>query len=615
MEEQLERAFQQPILDSNYAHRDVEELDIPNRDIRNLNKVSLREAIQNAQTFEQLHDLLATRIKYDSQRKELVQSWSILDDKAHQIMNDIHSAIDFANPQSISFGETRKLELLMLINSAIACLNPKNLNRSDAEVRKGYLISMKLAASVFSPQALASSMALWKEQKPATMKLRNAFTYTIILRLLNRYDQLQWQGQVDHSQDEIMLEVLTGLNAAGERISDIVPGNSHVDLFNLAQWARDTTGIRALGEFAKLLGLLGNTTILHEARPILKEKTESEIPQVQKIAKDAAKLCVEACLKTGDYDLGIAFAEMLMGNTRLEQHLSKRLLLTLLLHDKDMILHKLIKARNGEDQFLHKQLQSVERRLCITWDNKKHQHIFAKGVGMWSDQDKSLVGAETERLRPQIAKLLEEVAYYGSSSSLDELAQLADTLNDVDGLCVSLGKSFIRYTRGQAIEFAWFPQLSPIEFSQPSPPTLPSIYGLLRTRPLPGKGLSHVDRTRHLIQVGYIGARKRSNKESQTLPKYTPTGHIVAWDRNEHVFVVMYVGKSYGTISPGAVPEIDQFENPLPFVMSDVDLLAMVRRPIEGKDEPELYQVMAKVDEKVDDRRRWEVDVDVCELS
>ncbi|KAI5302494.1 hypothetical protein KEM56_000650, partial [Ascosphaera pollenicola] len=577
-EDQLERAFAQPVLDPDYAHCDVEESDKPLPESREMMRSSLHEAIASAQSIEQLHELFEVRMKYPAQHEALCTSWDILETKTQQLMNDIHRSIDPSDKQSVAYAETKKLDLLTLLSSTLARVDQNKLS-NRAEMEGGYLFLMKISAS----------HGILQTDRQNTMRLPTQTVFSIIRRLLTRVEVLQWQDQLDPSQVESMLEILTGLNKDGQRINGAAPGNGALDtpeqvrhdLFSLVNWGRYRITLRALGEFARLVATLGSTTILREAYPILSRRIASPESATWKPAIKTLDTCVHACLATRDYELAIRFAVLLAKATSIEQVLPMRTVMTLLLHDKSMELHNYVKAWTGES-FLRERLSSVERRLGVVWDEETGKHVFEEDMDLWEDQKKRQLSEATPRLPAKVSKLLEEVIQSGSSSSVDEISQVIDTLDDTDGLTISLGTYQSPDNKG-TYEYAWFPESAPIQFSKPTSPTPASSFGLLRTRPRLVENLSHLDRTRHLLQLGYIGARKLHPSSPSSDEKYTPTGHILAWDRREQVFVVMYIGKGHGTVAPGPVPDLDEINNPLPYVMGDIDLRGLIEKQVRGE--------------------------------
>ncbi|KAI5290712.1 hypothetical protein KEM54_000684 [Ascosphaera aggregata] len=597
LEIQLGHAFSQPLLDPDYANRDVRKSERQTFERKLMNEIPMWSAIRSSRTTSQLHDVLEMRLKYISQREALGKSWGVLEKKMYILMNE---ADEEAAAGRITFAEAefKKREILMLLRDTLTRLGSKAGAHTKATLLQGYILMMKFSATVFSPQALSASFVSFRENSPPNMCLPLSVAASILRRLTTRLEVLRWENCLNLADAEFMIETLTGRNSAGEPVNGASEGNGALDsahaatrlrnnLFSMVSWGRSSNSIVKLGELARLLASLGNTSILREAIPLLKQKIEGKSLALKNAAIRTSGACVHACLATGDTELAIRFALLISKVKCIEDVLPKRTVMALLLNDKAMELHDYVKTWKGE-RFLCEQLSSIERRLGVKWDEVTGSHWFEKSLEFWEDQEATHLevgGMASGEITALESKVLEEIIQYGSSASVDELSRLVDTLDDIDGMVIPLG-TFQPTEQANAFDFAWFPQSSPIEFPS-STRTInlnpldrsPNSLGLFRARPIVDDKLTHNDRSRDLLQLGYIAAKAASDSQDA---KYEPTGHILAWDRNMNSFVIMYVGKGWGKVNPGPI-EVYEQQNPLPCVMADIDLEKLMTNRAKGE--------------------------------
>jgi hypothetical protein len=200
------------------------------------------------------------------------------------------------------------------------------------------------------------------------------------------------------------------------------------------------------------------------------------------------------------------------------------------------------------------QLRHIERRLGLEWQETSSHHSSIDHP-LLPATDCPLLSPDGETIGfESVQRLVAEINVLGGSRSRSDLGVIADLLDEHDGSEVPL----FTLNRGtESWEFAWFPQRSPIEFSNGlipstsdmSMPWSPATLGLLRAR-LDSRGLPvRFERTRHLMQLGSLA--KRPAHVSKQSEDWTDTGYLVAFDRVRSEFVLVFIGKGPGVVDPG----------------------------------------------------------------
>ncbi|KAL1967329.1 hypothetical protein VTN77DRAFT_3375 [Rasamsonia byssochlamydoides] len=202
-------------------------------------------------------------------------------------------------------------------------------------------------------------------------------------------------------------------------------------------------------------------------------------------------------------------------------------------------------------QVLDDQLRHIERRLGIIWQEKSSRHSSINNP-LLTATDRPLLSIDSETVGfESVQRLVAEINALGGSHSRSDLGVIADLLNEHHGSEIPL---FTQRLKDESWEFAWFPQCSPIEFSNNltppgsdmSVPWSPAALGLLRAR-LDNRGLPvSLERSRHLMQLGYLAKRPTNAAED-----WRDTGYLVAFDRVRSDFVLVFIGKGSGIINPG----------------------------------------------------------------
>ncbi|KAI5310220.1 hypothetical protein KEM55_000383, partial [Ascosphaera atra] len=622
----LRVAFRGDVVDADYVHRKIDRPQYAELRRRTVKRIPLAKAIEETETLTQLADLIDLRLPFARQQVELSdepdgKAWDALERKLSGFM-------DAAGPVDTA----KRKEVLMLLHDIMVRLTMRRPN--ERNLQSALIAVLKVAASTPSPQALAHYLHKYYNRGHGNLPITAAMS--IVRRLTTRIGVLQWEGRQADLDKQLLLEVVTGVDWHGKKMVMETQSN----LFSSVAWQRPS--IRTydcIKEYAKLLVLLGDTSQLRRLLPIFEKRLGRKNRKAAADKPNAAGVdpvisvvaaCIDACVITDNTSLAIEFALLLSRVRPLDEVLPPRTVDTLLLHDEAMELHKFMKAWK-EESFLVRQLERIEARLGAKWDEKGEKHVFAKGLEMWEGQPDDGAPSGTipgDAIDLNAIRLLEEISENGSSTYIDQLAMVADILEDADGSMVPLGTSSHPSGSGSApVQFAWFPQASPVEFDSARPQAIreldpfkrtPADLGLLRARPaIDGKPCA-TEQTCNLLQVGWIGARaEQQGKQKQDGDaKFETTGHVLAWDRMRHTFVVVYLGKGYGVVKNGpmGVPPVDSV---LPYTFGDVDLGALVRGKGAGEGEGQRRGLREMLEASVkgeNGTREWFVDVDtgVC---
>lgn len=246
---------------------------------------------------------------------------------------------------------------------------------------------------------------------------------------------------------------------------------------------------------------------------------------------------------------------------------------------------------------LDDQLRHVERRLGLEWQEMSAHHSSIDSP-LLPATDRSLLSIDGESVGfESVQRLVAEINALGGSHYRSDLGIIADLLNEHDGSEIPL---FTQDLETESWEFAWIPRCSPIEFANclippgtdMSVPWSSAALGLLRAR-LDHRGRPvSLERSRHLMQLGYLAKRPASAAEhsgplrQEHAEDWTDTGYLVAFDRIRSEFVLIFLGQGSGVISPGL-----QFSSlePCP-QLGSISTLAMPANPRDFK--PRLEEIV-----------------------
>ncbi|KAL2000955.1 hypothetical protein VTN02DRAFT_2434 [Thermoascus thermophilus] len=348
-----------------------------------------------------------------------------------------------------------------------------------------------------------------------------------------------------------MLSSVTGENQSHQ--------DSQHTLGDILYWSDPKASTKDIGTYAYLLGKLGSKRSLRRLWDRLRQQL-STAPGSRDIY--AAYSCAMAFVDVGEAEAAAACLKETfeLANNALPG-IAKSDLLPRLLAEPHV--RAALSEHAGEQTFtkvLEEQLRTIENRLGLKWQEEQsiHSNINDPSCHVIDrpplTTDGESVGFDSVR------RLIAEIRARGCSSSRSDLAAIADLLNEHEGAEIPL---FTQNLKTGPLEFAWFPQCSPIEFSgtsaghDHSASSSPASLGLLRGRFNDHGTPLATERSLHLIQLGYLGMRPASSgvdptgSRARQLGEWKDTGHIVAWDRVVGNFVIVFTGKGRGIIKPG----------------------------------------------------------------
>ncbi|PGH29322.1 hypothetical protein GX50_07931 [[Emmonsia] crescens] len=362
-----------------------------------------------------------------------------------------------------------------------------------------------------------------------------------------------------------MREVVTGLDENGSATLDS-------SLHSVLLMSDDACPHFVYSQYVQLLGVVGGYRRLLDIWPTVQDRLRSG--PSDPLAQSLVNKYLGALVRSGFGSRAVYSAEQLSTISNLNDFLPMSMWTELLERDDGNSLQKIVSSQTT-NAIIHGILNTMEKRLGITWDPVgEGQHVKIADVDPWWDHlPADAVPSSRDPysrlpgLPSSITRLLAEIKLHGSSKSTTELTRVANLLHDFEGYEVPLGSR--KDEQGQTHEFAWFPQCCPVEFSNnvpPSPyhiagPQSPSSLGLIRAlHDFNGKTARLNKCNLYLMQLGYLCERRRGSAgdsvESKTSDagKWVDTGHIICWDRTEWRFMMIFLGKGWGTIDPGLYP-------------------------------------------------------------
>ncbi|KAK2813328.1 hypothetical protein FQN50_000643 [Emmonsiellopsis sp. PD_5] len=452
-------------------------------------------------------------------------------------------------------------EILVTINALLARLMSLKI-----DVPKDFLVfCMGSAIRSFSPCALRSYIGLYISAghgplEPAQL-LHLSKKLTLHCRM--RLQECSVAGIAS------MREVVTGFDAKGSA----TPGVNLYSLVNLDETLtpnpnpnESVSSVTAYRHYISVLGLMEDKFILPQIWDQVKAELHRRPPD--RSTRQLASDYLLALLNSGDDNFALSCASYMTKIVHVNklftheawERLSER---------ENEILHMI--PEQTKNDLLNRQLSFLEARLGLTWDRVRGQHIKSGNIDIWSDYGGEEVQKSNLEFRnipsADARQLVTAIHMYGCSRSHTDLATLADLLHENDGVVIPLGRG--PGGSGSVMEYAWFPECSPIEFSSnPTPschtislPRPPSSLGLIRTvrsfeTGVKGPG----NQTGYFMQLGSLYQRPQcspendSSGETNNPGKWISTGHIICLDRLNGGFTIFYVGKGWGTIDPGVYP-------------------------------------------------------------
>ncbi|KAE8349674.1 hypothetical protein BDV28DRAFT_140756 [Aspergillus coremiiformis] len=344
-----------------------------------------------------------------------------------------------------------------------------------------------------------------------------------------------------------MLNIVTGESTDGDF--------SEHNLHSIMPWANHEDSPLPVGQYLSLLARLRSKQVLQEVWDrTLKGLGPDSPPHVFQSAYD----CVEALIEVGNSSKATAHLEEISkcANGSLPG-LSKFRGLRSVLAAEGMA--QVLPQLAGKEylSILETQLGNMEKRLGITWDRQKSVHTSISNPPCISSKQPLLTVDGDSTGYGSSVRLIAEIQALGCSKSMLELGKIVDLLDEYGGDQVHVSLSS---KEAAHYDFSWFPERSPIAFSNSlsleetdkPKPWSPSSLGLLRVRPHNDGIHLAVERSLHLMQLGYLVVRPKLTHQVDLgeTQRWEETGHIVTWDRVFGRFVSIFVGKSCGDLEP-----------------------------------------------------------------
>ncbi|KAL1954992.1 hypothetical protein VTO42DRAFT_345 [Malbranchea cinnamomea] len=369
-----------------------------------------------------------------------------------------------------------------------------------------------------------------------------------------------------------------------KQLREVVSGSSvdgrdpPVSLRSILDISTDALESELLCDYVTLVGLLGATDQLSRIfASTLAQLRSSRTPGLLR----AAGQCLQGFIDAGDGQQAVKAAKDISLIVDLNELIPISLWKSLLEHDHSGILQDIPNQRTAES-VLKNELRLIETNLgAAAWDVDHHLHANGATTELNEELDELKVydelGLGENSMFIVASRLLGITIANGSSENTSSLSKIANVLNEYEGTEIRLG---INEELRQ--EYAWFPHCSPVEFTGFETPLgfnetaawSPASLGLIRARPdcdgVPLKSGRHI----HLIQLGYIAARESSLAEQENTTHdepWTPTGHIIGWDRLHKCFVLLCAGKAIGTIAPGLSQP--RLPSSLPYLSATIDVV------------------------------------------
>ncbi|PGH21621.1 hypothetical protein AJ80_03054 [Polytolypa hystricis UAMH7299] len=352
-----------------------------------------------------------------------------------------------------------------------------------------------------------------------------------------------------------MLEVVTGLDANG------LPLPMGQSLFSLLDMAPGSEGDQITHGYIKLLRQMGDKRRLPAMRSTLTSRLNPESSPALPV-HIISHYC-HALVESGSGQTAIDVAKEASSYHDLNAAFPLSLWKDLINCDETGALAEVIDQQTTM-KLLDLEMCSIEKRLGATWSEEDGNHVRASDVDIWSHHDLEGTEPPTLTLSSDVSshtntqRFVEEITCLGSSKSRTNLSMVTDLLDENEGLEIPLGSR--QSETSEVLEYAWFPQSSPIEFSNdPMPlrremdsPLPSSSLGLLRLRPECDGSPRKTGNAFYFMQLGYLGVKPCAEAQTDT-ERWTRTGDVICWDRKNQRFVILAVGTdtvSLPTTSP-----------------------------------------------------------------
>ncbi|GKZ56892.1 hypothetical protein AnigIFM49718_002186 [Aspergillus niger] len=220
------------------------------------------------------------------------------------------------------------------------------------------------------------------------------------------------------------------------------------------------------------------------------------------------------------------------------------------------VLGPLLPRMAGEKEYLkllEAQLIQIENKMGLSWDSEGLYHTnISDPHSIISETPLFNIDGDSTGYE-STARLIAEIKALGCSRSVTDLGKIAEMLDEHEGDVIPVS---LPSTKGQDVEYAWFPRYSSFRRSGASSsaeregtePWTPSTLGLVRVSC--NSSGSPLERSIHVMQLGRLARRARCPHDQD--PTYDTlweeTEHMVTWDRVYGQFIAVYVGPSDGHI-------------------------------------------------------------------
>lgn len=460
-------------------------------------------------------------------------------------------------------GRVQYEEILTLVNSVLARAQTfKSTHNKDL-----ILLGMSYASACSSPYALKRYVAQYIEGGHGS--LSNEAATDVIKKLISGLRSRIWEDSTFLTTQ--LREVVAGLDVGGS--------DSPVNLHSILDISADTLESESVREYITLLGILGSMERLSALwAKILTTLGSDQTPGLL----NAAVRCLEVFIEAGNAEKAVQAAREASQIFDLNVSLPITLWKSLLEHDTSGLLYD-VPSQQTAELILQKELHLIETNLGAVWGGVQHIKAHdtmptSKARDSGELKAYSELGVGEASTFTVTKRLLDMTVANGSSKHASTISTVANLLHEFEGAEIPLGVNDLLQQ-----EYAWFPQSSSIEFTTgPKPPAAfdmtaswsTASLGLIRARPDCDGAPLRFGRHIHLMQLGYISARKATPVGQPNInddERWTRTGHVIGWDRLNRCFMILWVGNGFGTINPGLLhPTLPAT---LPYLSAKVDMI------------------------------------------
>ncbi|KAI2815251.1 hypothetical protein CBS115989_7818 [Aspergillus niger] len=424
-------------------------------------------------------------------------------------------------------------EILSALNAIITRLEKLGVPRTD----NIYFLGMYYAALSLSVPALERfldgylSVSLWPMDILASKSLVNA--------LLNALHYLRFR------------EVSIDTNA----ILEIIEGGKQrrkKNLHDLLSWGDSAGPTTHRGHYLCLLARLKSEDLLSEVwRQTMWRLSPNTPPEMYQ----CMYTCIVTLMESGDVLRATDYLQEVSERSQgILPGISEFKDVNTLLESE--VLGPLLPRMAGEKEYLkllEAQLIQIENKMGLSWDSEGLYHTnISDPHSIISETPLFNIDGDSTGYE-STARLIAEIKALGCSRSVTDLGKIAEMLDEHEGDVIPVS---LPSTKGQDVEYAWFPRYSSFRRSGASSsaeregtePWTPSTLGLVRVSC--NSSGSPLERSIHVMQLGRLARRARCPHDQD--PTYDTlweeTEHMVTWDRVYGQFIAVYVGPSDGHI-------------------------------------------------------------------